>query len=323
MKSILFLSHRWNDRRLCKHSSDMMMGLAFSRKGYDVNYLDYRDLRKEVGTNNLQKEIYNKIMDVRPDILFINKGEKVDPRTIIKTKQDGFKGVITGWYNDQRRSIVKCVMDAQSVSDIFFHCKAGPRLKEYEKKSGTPSYFLFAPYEPEFIKSVPFKDRTDNVSWFGQIYNPNNGWDNLRKDIIPKIRNKLTSYHACFNKGFIRGDEYYSALGNSKLSINIPAIDMSLYFSNRLSHVMGSGCVPMTYRFKDYEKIFTEGKNCISFKSPEEFTNVLNKYESELENISINSLKFANKYMKSDSVVEEILYVIENGQSNYDFMGVK
>ena len=322
-KKILFLSHRWNCQRLKKHSSDYMMGLGFKRLGWDVSYYDYRDNTKLIGIRAIQEDIYKKIMEIRPDVLFINKGEKIDPNTIKRVKRDGFKGVIVGWYQDARKDPVNCVIDIQRECDVFFHCKGGERSKEYERLSKTPSFFLFAPYEPTFTKESIFNKRTINVSWFGQIYNSNKGYDNLREDILPKIKNNLDVYYACFGKKFIRGSDYYQALGRSKVSVNIPAIDMEYYFSNRLSHIMGSRCVPITYRFKGYDDIFSEGENCLSFNSPDEFVNVLNNNIDNMEDISKESYKFAEEYMCSNQVAKEILYVIENRKNSYYFMREK
>jgi len=317
---ILFISFRWNDPRLYKHSSDYMIGLAFKRLGWDISYYDYREKRNVISKSSMEKEIYEIIMGFNPDIIFINKGEGISPEIIKKARRDGYGGIVTGFYADQRRSICKCVLDIQSVSDLFFHCKMGDRMEEYDRLSGVKSYFLFAPYEKEFIHNKPFSTRTTNLSWFGQIYHETQGWDNLRETIIPKIRTHLDEYHACFDKGFIRGDEYYASLGNSKVSINIPAIDMSMYFSNRLSHIMGSGCVPLTYKFIDYDRIFTHGVNSISFSSSEELIKELYNYMGSLEAISIESTKFAERYMDSDRVAEEILYVIKNRRSSYSFL---
>jgi hypothetical protein len=317
MNKILFLSFRWNDSRLHKHSSDKMMSEGFKKLGWDVYYYDYRD-NKVLGYKKIQDDIYKYILDVNPDILFINKGESINPETIIRVKKNGFKGIVTGWYQDCRKNPQKCVINAQSVSDLFFHCKSGERLKQYELSSGVPSYFLFSPYNPEWVSRKEFKDRSINISWYGQMYDDSR-FENLRKTILPKIKKHLDCYYACFGKKFIRGDSYYNSLGNSKMSVNIPAIDMEMYFSNRLSHIMGSGCVPLTYKFKGYDKIFDEGINSLSFNSYENFINTLNKYSERLEDISKCSLMFAERYMSCEKVAEEILYVIDNRKNSYEF----
>lgn len=324
-KKILFLSYRWTDERLKDHSSDRMMSFGFERDGWNVHYHDYREDTKRLGTHGNQNEIYKKIMDVQPDILFITKGEKIDPRTILKCKTDGFKGKVITWYNDVRRDNVKCVTGIVNVSDWFFSCIGGEDLQRYFNSTETPCSFLLAPFEPAFMIPAKFKDRKYNVTHYGQLYTPTKGFDGLRRDIIPDIRDSLDDYGACFDRGFIRGEEYYTALGNSKMTISIPAIDLPYYFSNRQSHAMGSGAVVLSYKFKNCSDMFTDGVDIITFEDSDELLKKIkyyNRHKRELKEIQKNSLDFANTYMTSDKVYSEIIHTLQHGESSYPFAQV-
>jgi len=322
MPKILFLSYRWNDQRLKTHSSDAMMANGFARDGWCCEYHDYREYTKNHGHRMNQSKIYRNIMNHNPDIVFITKGEKVDPATIRKCRQSGFKGKVIGWYNDVRKQPIKCVIEISKVCDWFFHCIGGDDLKRYYNATKTPCSFLFSPFDPSFISPKPFDERTYNVTHYGQLYNPERGFDSMRRDIVPEVRDLICDYGACFDKGFIRGIEYYRALGNSKMSISIPAIDIPLYFSNRHSHIMGSGSVVLSYDFKRCRDIFTEGVDIVTFKNHEELRNKIKYYlnnTDELEQIQKNSLNFAEKYLTSNRVYEEIVYTLANGESSYSF----
>jgi len=325
MSKVLFLSYRWNDQRLKTHSSDAMIANGFANNGWQVHYHDYREYTKQHGLRFNQSKIFRTIMEVNPDILFIVKGEKVDPQTILNAKKNGFKGKVVGWYNDIRSNPVRCVIDIMKVCDWFFHCKGGYRLAEYYNATGTPTSFLLAPYEPKYIKYFAPPSNTKrsfDVTWYGQLYKPEMGFDSLRRDIIPEVRDLLDDYGACFDKGFIRGQEYYQALSNSNMSISIPAIDMPYYFSNRHSHLMGSGVAVLSYAFKNCFDIFTEGVDIITFKNSEEMRNKIKHYlnnRDELKTIQDNSLQFAQNYMSSDKVYEEIIHALQHGISSYPF----
>jgi len=322
MPKILFLSYRWNDQRLKTHSSDAMMANAFSRAGWTIHYHDYRDYTKKHGLKSNQSKIFREIMNIKPDLLFITKGERVDPDTIRLCKRNGFKGKVIGWYNDIRKQPVKCVTEISKVCDWFFHCIGDSSLQKYYDVTQTPCSFLFAPFEPLFVLPRDFDERTYKVTHYGQLYDPRKGFDSLRRDIIPEIRDLLDDYGACFDRGFIRGVEYYGALGNSKMSISIPAIDQPFYFSNRHSHIMGSGAVALSYRFKNCLDMFADGVNIITFKNNEELRNKISYYlnnTEELKTIQVNSLNFANTYLTSDRVYEEIIHTLQHGESSYPF----
>ena len=323
MSKILFLSYRWNDQRLRTHSSDMMMSLGFESLSWDIFYHDYRDIVKSYGPIENQNQIYKEIMEINPDILFITKGEKVDPATIQKAKKDGFRGCVIGWYNDIRRTPTKCVVDISKVCDWFFHCKSGPQLQHYYQLTKTPCSFLPSPYDDAFV--CPNSIRDLDVTWYGQIFRSNKGWDSCREEIIPNVRDLLSDYGACFEKGFIRGEEYYTQLGRSKISINIPAINMEFYFSNRLSHILGSGAVGACYRFPNFERMFKEDFNIIGFSSEKELREKISYYLNNLEELSEiqkNSLTFAENYLRSEKVASEILSILSSGESTYPFASI-
>lgn len=320
MPKILFISFRWNDH-LQMHSSDKMMGLAFKRKGWDVHYYDYR-VRKKEGSN-INSEIVDTIKFIEPDIIFVNKGESVNPNII---KQSGFKGITIFWNMDQRRNYPISIINWSKVCDWVFECSGGSRLKQYHDATGTPTSFLFSPYEEDFVNPfnyvINIKDRQFNLTFYGQLYKESQGFDPIRRDIIPKVRNILDDYGACFDRTFIRGIEYYGRLSASKMSISIPAIDLPYYFSNRQSHIMGSRSVVVSYDYRNCSDMFTDGENIIIFKTAEELMEkvsyALNNIDT-LEVISENSYGFAKEYMKSDRVVDEIIYTLKHGESSYPF----
>jgi len=322
MPKILFISFRWNDERLKMHSSDKMMALGFSRAGWDIEYYDYRFMYAKFGTERNNQNAYKKIMEENPDILFLNKCEKLDPSIITRARKNGFKGTVVYWHMDQRKLLIKSVVEWSKVSDWVFHCKGGWRLKEYYEATQTPTSFLFSPYEPSYINDKEFSKRDLKLTWYGQLYDTRQGFDSLRREIIPFVRGYLSDYGACFEQPFVRGEEYYDKLTRSKISISIPAIDMPYYFSNRHSHLMGSGAVVFSYRFQNCLDMFTDGYNIVTFKNSKELINkskyYLNNIE-ELQAIQQHSKEFAKEYLTSDKVCQQILHTLKNGKSSYPF----
>lgn len=322
MPSVLFVSFRWNDERLQMHSSDKMMSFGFERAGWDVYYYDYREEAKTHPTIQNNEYALEHILHINPDLVFLNKCEKLNPDIITRAKQKGYKGKFILWHMDIRRPLVKSIVNWSKRCDWIFHCKGGSRLQEYYNATKTPTSFLFAPFEPSYIQST---NKDLDVTWYGQLYDPKKGFDGLRREIIPEIKDLLDDYGACFEKTFIRGKEYYTQLARSNMSISIPALDQPFYFSNRQSHIMGSGSAVLSYEFKNCFDIFTEGVDIITFKNAEELRNKIEYYlnnRDDLKRIQENTLRFANQYLTSDKVYEEIVNVLVKGESTYPFAQV-
>ena len=110
MRKILFVSFRWNDERLQKHSSDKMMAFGFERAGWDVSYYDYREQAKLCNRNLNNKRIVELIVKTNPEIVFFNKCEKIDPSIVRIAKSIGWKGRAVYWHMDIRRSLVRSVI---------------------------------------------------------------------------------------------------------------------------------------------------------------------------------------------------------------------
>jgi hypothetical protein len=325
MSKILFVSFRWNDERLQMHSSDKMMSYGFKRAGWDVSYYDYREEAKTHNTIQNNEYALDHILHINPDLVFLNKCEKLNPDIINQAKRQGYKGKFVFWHMDIRRPLVRSVVEWSKRCDWVFHCKGGSRLNEYYQATQTPTSFLFAPYEPSYIEESSNSHRDLEVTWYGQLYDPRKGFDSLRREIIPTVKDLLDDYGACFEKTFIRGTEYYGQLVRSWMSISIPALDQPFYFSNRQSHIMGSGAVVLSYEFKNCFDMFSEGVDIITFKNAEELRKKIDYYlnnKDELKSIQRGSLQFAEQYLTSDRVYDEIIHVLRTGESTYPFAQV-
>jgi len=319
---ILFISFRWNNDRLKDHSSDRMMSFGFSRAGWDIHYYDYRDNHDKLGQNKNNETLLKTIVKTNPDLIFCNKCERISPTVITEAKSKGVKCPVIFWNMDARKNLMTTVIEWSRVCDWCFDCKAGYRFDQYYNITKCPMSLLLPPYQDSFIRPKPFESRDINVSWLGQLYNPTLGFDNIRRDIIPAVRHLLDAYGACFDKSFIRGDDYYNIIGSSLMSISIPAIDLPYYFSNRQSHLMGSGTVVLSYDFKNCNEIFKDDHDIVLFKNSEELIYKINHFlnnKDSLKQIHLNTLDFAKTFLTVDAVYNEIIHTLKHGESSYPF----
>ena len=325
---ILFVGITWYEHgpEMLQHAHDRMLALAFQKIGWEVEFFDYRRVAKETSPEKMNQSLQKEIRNSKPDIVFIIKGECIEATMLKELKQKGYAGTILYWYMDQRRNIEPFVLKVSSGCDWAFHCKTGNQLKEYYQSTNTPCSLFLCPYEESYLVPKEFSKRTIPITWLGSEHKPNFGqWDAYRYNILRELilqRQYVQNYHACFGQHFIRGKLYYETLGNAKISFTIPAIVQSMYFSDRLSHIMGSGTAAFVYRFPGYQKMFKDDNEIISFNSAQEFIEKSKYYlerKEELAIIADSGRRFAQSFMSSEAGAREILNIINMGETTYPF----
>jgi len=337
MPKVLHVSFLWDDETVNQRHSDYILAMGWIKAGWDVLYFDYRLVGEEIGNEKMNNALMNIILKHNPDIVFFTKSEggsrrfsrrtascQIDPNIISSVKQNGFKGIFVHWFLDQRYEYFKSSLDLGSQCDWFFYVAQGERLEQYSKKMKTPASYIIAPYEPSFMKPQPFNRRNIDLIWMGGAHKPTrNKFEDTRYETLQSLihANVLTEYYGCFNKGKIWCPQYQAMLGRSKMGLSLYAFDRPLYFSNRLSHIIGSGTALFSYDFKNREKLFNNDEG-IFFKTIDEFKKKKNYYINnldELQWVAENGHKKAKQYFTSSNVVNEILATLNSGQSQLPF----
>jgi hypothetical protein len=337
MPKVLHVSFLWDDDQINQRHSDYILSMGWVKEGWDVLYFDYRGTAEEIGNEKMNESLYQIVMQHQPDLLWFTKSDGVSKRfggkrisshidsgIIRKLRADGFKGKVIHWFLDQRYDYYKSTLNVGSESDWFFYAAAGDRLEEYSYRMKTPASFIIVPYEPSFLYPVEFGKRVYDLTWFGGAHKPTrNKFEDTRYELLKSMTSsgELRNYYGCFGKHKVWCPEYQKILGNSKMSLSLYAFDRPLYFSNRLSHTIGSGTAVLSYDFQDREKLFSDDEG-IFFKTFDQFKEkkrYYNQNPEELELIASNGYRKAREYFESSSVVREILHTLRNGKSSYPF----
>ena len=335
MPSVLHVSFAWENNLLNRRHSDYILAMGWMRRGWDVYFYDYRNAGKIGDNGTITHGVLNSVSVNNPDLIIFSKSvggvhrkngrlisSSVDPKVIDYIRTEGFSKPIIHWYLDQRFDLYKPSVDIGKKCDWFFHCASGWRLKEYQAAVNKPSSFILAPFEPSFCRPVPYENRTIPLIWMGGSHKQNK-FEQTRHNMLLELIKKdiLKYYFGCFGKRKIWCPEYNKMIGQSKMLLSLYAYDMPLYYSNRLSHCIGSGTVPLSYDFTDRVKMLPDNSG-IFFKETNEAIDKYKYYVNnirELKEMGGNAKRVADEYFTSDKVVDEILFTLKNGYTNLPF----
>jgi len=337
MPKVLHVSFLWDDPTVNQRHSDYILAMGWVKAGWDVLYFDYRMTAEEYGNDIMNSALMQIILDKNPDIVFFTKVEGasrrigkrtqsccIDPTIIPKLKDKGYKGKFVHWFLDQRYDYFKSTLNIGKHCDWFFYVAAGERLKGYSLAMSTPASWIPAPYEPSFLKPRTFIDRKMDLIWMGGAHKPSrNHFEDTRYSMLQKFTSCgfLRNYYGCFSKSRVWCPQYQKLLGESKMGLSLYAFDRPMYFSNRLSHIMGSGTAIFSYDFKDRKRIFSDTDG-IFFKDVADAKKQYQYYMAnldELEWVAQNGYNKVSKYFTSSCVVSEILHTLSTGESSLPF----
>jgi hypothetical protein len=337
MPKVMHVSFLWDDDTVNQRHSDYILSMGWVKSGWDVLYFDYRATAEEYGNDAMNESLISVVLQHQPDILWFTKSEGVSrrfgrrsvscsirPETIKRIKDLGFKGQIVHWFLDQRYDYFQSSLKIGRQCDWFFYVAGGERLVNYSKKMRTPASFILAPYEPSFLNPQPYEKRGIDLIWMGGAHKPKrNKFEDTRYRLLKQMidTGQLSHYHGCFHHPRVYCPKYQQLLGSSKMGLSLYAFDRPMYFSNRLSHTIGSNTAVFSYDFKDRHRIFSDDEG-IFFKDIFEFREKKNYYmenQDELEWIAGNGHKKAKQYFSSSRVIDEILHTLRNGESALPF----
>jgi len=337
MPKVLHVSFLWDDETVNQRHSDYILAMGWVKEGWDVLYFDYRMSAEEIGNDAMNKSLIEIVKTQNPDILFFTKSEgtsrrftrrythtSIHPYIINQMRDNGYKGTIVHWFLDQRFDFFESSIKLGKNCDWFFYVAAGERLKAYSDMMQTPASFIVVPYEKSFLNPQAFGDRYLDLVWMGGEHRPSkNHFENIRYNLLKRLVDSdiLKSYYGCFRERRVFCPEYQQILGSTKMGLSLYAFDRPMYFSNRLSHIIGSNTALASYDFKDRKRIFSDDDG-IFFKQSTELRDRYNYYMKnldELEWVANNGHKIAEKYFSSTSVVKEILHTLRTGESALPF----
>lgn len=241
---------------------------AMRKLGNEVYTFYYRDKANEAG--DLSFKLYSEVKLYKPDVLFIFKGELLDPAVVKLIKTEKVK--IAYFTPDDPQLFIrnKTCRDIGLNSNFAFTCCEDTR-KKYEKV-GVKARLVYFGFAPDFYKMDSF-DNTDldiyncDVLILGSCYTHN---DPSRVQIAQTIINEgidlkifgsgwdnsgIDKRYLC---GVLTPAKISKAIYGAKIIINDFYMKGNKYINLRLFEVLGVGRLCMCYRQEGVPELFPE-----------------------------------------------------------------
>jgi len=256
--------------------------------------------------------------------VFHVEGEQIKPE-IISSIKDRINTTVVVWHGDQRPDPEKHIIDLCKVSDWLFHTTAGKRLREYHSLTKVKSAFFIFPTDPEIFykKSVSKKWKSDIL--FTGSYHPfiTKERENLINTLLK--RSDFRIYGHGYGR-VIRGKKYIRAIRGTKIGLNINAFNNFKYYSSeRLMNYMSCGTFTLSSYSPGLDKIFTDKKEVVFFRSPGECLEYIDYYlknDKVRELIAINGMRKYHEVINNANTVNEMLNIIFNNKTGFPWTEV-
>lgn len=260
---------------------------------YDFSYRDVeRSLRflgiKDSGLKKMNEKLINICKNIKADILFLAKAEKIDKVTLLKIKEILPNIKVVQWYVDHLQEN-DAFFDKLDCMDVFYYANAKD-LRSLSKKY-YKTIFSFFPNisDPAFDKSINL-EKTNDVIYIARDYKEDvrTKFAVLLKEFCDKEKINLKVYASLDNPA-IFGNDFHEAISKTKIAINFNRDDnlesineeKILGASDRMAQFLGSGICTFSPRIKGFEKLYEDNKDIVYFDNPE---NCFKKLKTYLEN---------------------------------------
>jgi len=271
------------------------MSHGLSQNGHFVYNFSYRDeernLRllgiKDSGLKKMNKKLIDICMNIKVDVLFLAKAEKISIETISTIKKLLPNLKVIQWYVDHLEEN-DAFFEKLNVVDVFYYANA----KDLQTLSNryTETIFSFFPNisDPAFDKNINL-DKINDVIYIARDYNEDvrSKFAVLLKDFCEKENIKYEIFASLNNKP-VFGNDFHEAIGRTKIAINFNRDDTLeknneeklLGASDRMAQFLGSKICTFSPRINGFEKLYKDEKDIVYFDNPDDCFNKLKEYLS-------------------------------------------
>ena len=311
---------------------------GFIRNNHDVLEISDRDFLKNnksfnliPNRNNFQRYLLDSFKNYNPDLLFFGHTKNIDLNTIDEFKSHNKNLIISQWNEDPvMPSLDYSLTNINNIShyaNIVDHnfITTEPNVFKKQNSSVKNLHFFFVPVDRniecfDVYKLNPMKDIFYAMSHGVNRAKLKKGKTDTRinflNNLIRKIDNINYDFYGFENKEPIWGDNFYKALVNSKMGLNLSrGLPTKYYSSNRIASLMGNGLLTfidkktqMNDFFNNNEIIFYNDINDLSEK-----IKFYKRNEKSRIKIAKNGKK---KYFKLFNELKTTKYIIDKSLGN-------
>ena len=322
-----------NFHRLYNISLGKKFTNGFIRNGHDVLEISDRDFIRQ-NRNLFQAKNINKFQDYliktsknyNPDLIFFGHTQNILRDTIKEFKNLNDNLVISQWNEDPVMKSLsyskKNIQNITNYSDIVDHnfITTHPSVLKNQNINIKNLHFLFIPVDKNIecfnvSKKKPIKDlfyaMSHGVNRATLKKGKNDSRIHFLNNLIKKLENIDYDFYGFQNKEPIWGNEFYKALINSKMGLNLSrGLATKHYSSNRIASLMGNGLLTFVDKKTQLNDMF--GKNeIIMYENIKDLTNKINFYKKNDHLRSKIAAAGRKKYFKLFNELRTTKYIVD------------
>ena len=322
-----------NFHRLYNISLGKKFTNGFIRNGHDVLEISDRDFIRQnrnifqaKNIDKFQDYLVNTSKNYNPDLIFFGHTQNISPETIREFKNLNDKLIISQWNEDPVMKSLnyskKNIENIRKYSEIVDHnfVTTHPSVLKKQKINIKNLHFLFIPVDKniecfDVSKKNPTKDLFYAMSHGVNRATLKRGKDDSRihflNNLIKKLENIDYDFYGFQNKEPIWGNDFYKALVNSKMGLNLSrGLPTKHYSSNRIASLMGNGLLTFVDKKTELDDMFNN-KEIVMYENINDLTNKINFYKKNNHLRSKIASAGRKKYFKLFNELKTTKYIID------------
>ncbi len=290
-----------NFHRLYNISLGKKFTNGFIRNGHDVLEISDRDYIRQKRnllqinpSDKFQDYLINTFKNYNPDLIFFGHTQNIKRETLYELKNLNSKVILSQWNEDPIMKSLsyskKNIENISYYSDIVDHnfITTDTSILKREIKDIKNLHFFFVPVDKniecfDVSKKNPIKDlfyaMSHGVNRATLKKGKNDSRIHFLNSLIKKLDNVDYDFYGFQNKEPIWGNEFYQALNNSKMGLNLSrGLPTKYYTSNRIASLMGNGLLTFVDKKTHLDDMFNKNE-VIMYNNINDLTDKINFYK--------------------------------------------
>ena len=311
---------------------------GFIRNGHDVLEISDRDFIRQNrnfsfknSSSIFQEYLIETFKNYNPDLLFFGHTKNIEISTINQFRSNNKNLIISQWNEDPIMPSLdyskKNIENISYYSDIVDHnfITTDPSIFKKQNNNIKNIHFFFVPVDRNIecfsvYKLNPMKDIFYAMSHGVNRANLKKGKVDSRinflNNLIKKFYNINYDFYGFENKEPIWGDNFYKALVNSKMGLNLSrGLPTKYYSSNRIASLMGNGLLTFIDKKTQMDDFFNNNE-IVFYSGIDDLSDKITFYKTN-EKARIKIAKNGkNKYFKLFNELKTTRYIVDKSLGN-------
>ena len=322
-----------NFHRLYNISLGKKFTNGFIRNGHDVLEISDRDFIRQnrnffqtKDTDKFQNYLLNTFKNYNPDLIFFGHTRNINKNTILEFKNLNENLIISQWNEDPVMKSLgyskKNIKNILNYSDIVDHTfiTTNPNVLKQQNVYIKNLHFFFVPVDKniecfDVSKKNPIKDLFYAMSHGVNRATLKKGKNDSRiyflNNLIKKLENVDYDFYGFQNKEPIWGNDFYRALINSKMGLNLSrGLPTKYYSSNRIASLIGNGLLTFVDKKTKLDDMFNK-KEIVMYDDISDLSDKINFYKKNNKQRAKIGSAGKKKYFKLFDELKTTKYIID------------